>query len=158
MACAQVEGVPRTPHSKCSTPLTVTFLSGSTGLAGVPFVVGPVTDRAEHVTIYLADGTVVRTATFPAPPALESQIRFYLSMRLSVADRGGHDHTAGRPPAALACSFLTVDPPPLVDLVAAPLRGRAAGKLRTPPVWATGLDSRPTSRVKKRPRHRVVSS
>lgn len=75
LSCDQIEGVPRTEHSKPYTPHAITFLAGSS--LGVPaFVVGPVIDTADQVEIHLAGGEIIRTPAFDAPGDLGS-IRFY---------------------------------------------------------------------------------
>lgn len=78
LACAPVEGVPRTESTKQSAPLAITFLAASS--VGVPaFVLGPVIDTADEVEIHLAGGEVIRTPTFDAPDELGS-IRFYATL------------------------------------------------------------------------------
>jgi hypothetical protein len=75
LACAPVEGVPRTESTKPSAPLTITFLAANS--LGVPaYVLGPVIDAADEVEIHLAGGEVIRTPTLDAPDELGS-IRFY---------------------------------------------------------------------------------
>lgn len=78
MGCAGIEGVPRTSESKPYTPLTITFMSASSGRFPT-YIVGPVIDTATEVAIHLADGTVVRAQAFDAPDELGA-IRFYATL------------------------------------------------------------------------------
>jgi hypothetical protein len=77
LACAPVEGVPRTESTKQSAPLTITFLAASS-LGVHAYVLGPVVDTADEVEIHLAGGKVITTPTLDAPDELGS-IRFYVT-------------------------------------------------------------------------------
>lgn len=75
LSCDQIEGVPRTKESKPYAPHAITFLAGSS--LGFPaYVVGPVVDSADEVSIHFGSGATIRTPTFDAPDELGS-IRFY---------------------------------------------------------------------------------
>ena len=93
LACAPIVGVPGAARSKSGPPLTITFAAAG----APPHVYGPVTARAVRVAAYFAGGTVVRTGTFAAPPALGASVRFYAAQlrknaaptKLVGLDRGG---------------------------------------------------------------------
>jgi hypothetical protein len=76
MACAAVTGVPRTPETKASPDMTITFLSGAAGSELPAYIAGPVTESASEVEIRLASGAVLRVPTFAAPASL-GHVRFY---------------------------------------------------------------------------------
>lgn len=87
MACAQIEGVPRTSESKPYTPPAITYMAAASGRLPA-HIVGPVIDTADEVEIHLADGEVVRTTTFEAPEEFGS-IRFYATRLPQVPSRVG---------------------------------------------------------------------
>jgi hypothetical protein len=77
LACGRIDGVPRTPESKPSTPVAMTYMASSSERLPA-HIVGPVIETAEEVEVHLADGQVLRAATFEAPDELGS-IRFYVA-------------------------------------------------------------------------------
>jgi hypothetical protein len=81
LSCGSVAGVPRTPAA-IPNSLMITFLAGAIGGVekneqAVPYAVGPVSEVAVQVDIYLRDGEVVHTPAFGAPEELGVPIRFY---------------------------------------------------------------------------------
>jgi hypothetical protein len=96
MACTWIPGVPRGPNSMPDSPVRISALRGTLGpqTQDTAYIVGPVSDKAEQVEIYLSDGQVVRTPTFAAPKELGSSIRFYATQLPSSAlepNPGGAD-------------------------------------------------------------------
>jgi hypothetical protein len=90
LSCAPVVGVSRTPETKSSPDLTITFTAGSSTSFSA-YVVGPVVDSAETVEIDYGKGHSLRVATFPAPKSV-GQLRFYAA---PVDVGGGPDKVVG---------------------------------------------------------------
>jgi hypothetical protein len=79
LSCARIYGVPtQTPSTQGPLPLDITYLMNGRTNDLPPYIAGPVVGTASNVVIYFADGEVVRTPTFEAPPSLGS-VRFYAS-------------------------------------------------------------------------------
>jgi hypothetical protein len=76
MGCGTFAGIARTPETKASPDMTITFLSGSASKKLPAYIAGPVIDKASAVEIRFASGNVLRVPTFAAPEPL-SHIRFY---------------------------------------------------------------------------------
>ena len=76
LACAPLEGVPSTGETKDTKPLGIMFVEVTGEL---PYIAGPVVERATEVVARFAGGLIVRTPTFAAPDSLGSAIRFYAS-------------------------------------------------------------------------------
>lgn len=76
MGCGTFAGIARTPETKASPDMTITFLSGSASKELPAYIAGPVIDKASAVEIRFASGDVLRVPTFAAPEPL-SHIRFY---------------------------------------------------------------------------------
>jgi hypothetical protein len=78
MGCGPFIGVPRTPDTKATADMSITYLSGSASEVLPAYIAGPVIEQAMTVEIRFSDGTTLRTPTYPAPSPLE-HIRFYAS-------------------------------------------------------------------------------
>jgi hypothetical protein len=76
MSCGVFAGVPRTPETKASRDMTITFLSGGASPQLPAYIAGPVIDQATTVKIQFGNGDVLRVPTFAAPESL-GHIRFY---------------------------------------------------------------------------------
>ena len=85
MGCAAFAGIPRTPETKASPDMTITYLSGSASAELPAYIAGPVIENASTVEIRFANGDVLRVPTFAAPEPL-SHIRFYITP-LPAADQ-----------------------------------------------------------------------
>lgn len=86
--CAPFQGVPATPESNPSKPLGITYLQISRDSSRPQFpqsVSGPVVEPATEVVLTFADGSVIRTPTFAAPPDLGAAVRFY-AVQLPTVD------------------------------------------------------------------------
>lgn len=98
LGCGSVAGVPRTPAATPSSAM-ITVLTGAVGgieknEQAVPYAVGPVSDVAVQIGIYLRDGEVVHTPAFGAPEELGAPIHFYAtqlppSALPSTSEEGG---------------------------------------------------------------------
>lgn len=76
MGCGTFAGIARTPETKVSPDMTITYLSGGASNELPAYIAGPVIENASAVEIRFADGNVMRVPTFAAPEPL-SHIRFY---------------------------------------------------------------------------------
>jgi hypothetical protein len=76
MSCGTFAGVSRTPETKASPDMTITFLSGGASPQLPAYIAGPVIDQATTVEIRFGNGDVLRVPTFAAPESL-GHIRFY---------------------------------------------------------------------------------
>ena len=85
MGCAVFAGIPRTPETKASPDMTITYLSGATSTELPAYIAGPVIEKASTVAIRFANGDILRVPTFAAPEPL-SHIRFYITP-LPAADQ-----------------------------------------------------------------------
>jgi hypothetical protein len=76
LACGPFVGIARTPATKASPDMTITYLTGS-GSGGLPaYIAGPVIGTASAVEIRFGNGDVLRVPTFTGPASLEG-VRFY---------------------------------------------------------------------------------
>lgn len=114
LACASLQGVPTTPETKPSAPLGITYLQSS-GLSGAMqfplFVSGPVVERAAEVVLTFADGSVVRTPTFPAPSRLGAALRFYAVQLPDLASQPRLVKAAGVDAGGRVVACLVSSPP-----------------------------------------------
>ena len=78
MSCAPQIGVARTPETKASPDMTITFLTSSAGDRLPGYIVGPVVEDAATVVIRLDAGTALRVPTFGGPSSV-GHVRFYAS-------------------------------------------------------------------------------
>ena len=85
MGCGTFAGIARTPETKASPDMTITYLSGGASNELPAYIAGPVIENASAVEIRFADGNVMRVPTFAAPEPL-SHIRFYATP-ISAADQ-----------------------------------------------------------------------
>jgi hypothetical protein len=85
MGCGTFAGIARTPETKASPDMTITYLSGGASNELPAYIAGPVIENASAVEIRFADGNVMRVPTFTAPEPL-SHIRFYATP-ISAADQ-----------------------------------------------------------------------
>ena len=76
MGCGPFVGVARTPESKASDDMTITFLAGGGSERLPAHIVGPVIEEASSVEIRFGDGDVLRVPTFAGPESLP-HVRFY---------------------------------------------------------------------------------
>jgi len=76
MSCGPFAGVSRTPETKASPDMTITFLSGGASPQLPAYIAGPVIDEAATVQIRFGNGEVVRIPTFAGPESL-GNVRFY---------------------------------------------------------------------------------
>jgi hypothetical protein len=77
LACAAVVGVARTPETKDSPDLAITYMHSGGDNGGLPaYIVGPVIESAATVVIRFQNGQQLRVPTFPAPAPLD-RLRFY---------------------------------------------------------------------------------
>jgi hypothetical protein len=76
MGCGTFAGIARTPETKASPDMTITYLSGAASNNLPAYIAGPVIEKASTVEIHFANGDVMRVPTFTAPEPL-SHIRFY---------------------------------------------------------------------------------
>ena len=76
MGCGTFTGIARTPETKTSPDMTITYLSGSASNELPAYIAGPVIEKASTVEIRFANGDVTRVPTFTAPEPL-SHVRFY---------------------------------------------------------------------------------
>jgi hypothetical protein len=76
MGCAPFAGVSRTPETKASPDMTITFLSGGASPHLPAYIAGPVIEQATTVEIRFGNGDVVRVPTFTGPESL-GHVRFY---------------------------------------------------------------------------------
>lgn len=76
MSCGPFAGTARTPETKASSDMTITYLSGSATAELPAYIAGPVIDKASIVEIRFGSGDVLRVPTFTAPEPFE-HIRFY---------------------------------------------------------------------------------
>lgn len=100
MSCAPFVGVPRTPTTKDTPDLRITYL-GASATAKLPaYIVGAVVDDATEVDIGFADGRVLHVPTSTGPPPLE-HVRFYATP-LGASSSGSQDSGVSLRPAWLA--------------------------------------------------------
>ena len=85
MGCGTFAGIPRTPETKASPDMTITYLSGAASNQLPAYIAGPVIEKASTVAIRLANGDLLRVPTFAAPEPL-SHVRFYVTS-LPAADQ-----------------------------------------------------------------------
>jgi hypothetical protein len=85
MGCGTFTGISRTPETKATPDMTITYLSGAASNKLPAYIAGPVIENASAVEVRFADGNVMRVPTFAAPEPL-SHIRFYASP-ISAADQ-----------------------------------------------------------------------
>ena len=78
MGCGPFAGIPRTPETKASSDMTITYLSSGASKQLPAYIAGPVIEQASTVAIRFANGDVLRVPTFAAPEPL-SRIRFYVT-------------------------------------------------------------------------------
>jgi hypothetical protein len=76
MSCGPFAGVARTPETKASADMSITYLSGGATAQLPAYIVGPVVDKAATVEIRFRDGEVLRVPTFAGTGAL-GRVRFY---------------------------------------------------------------------------------
>lgn len=76
MGCGPFAGISRTPETKASPDMTITFLSGGASPELPAYIAGPVIDRATTVEIRFGTGKVLRVPTFTGPESLD-HVRFY---------------------------------------------------------------------------------
>jgi hypothetical protein len=76
MGCGTFAGVARTPETKASPNMTITYLSGAASTQLPAYIAGPVIGKATTVEIRFANGDVVRVPTFLGPEPL-AHVRFY---------------------------------------------------------------------------------
>jgi hypothetical protein len=124
--------------------ITITYMAGSlvatNGHGSVRYVVGPVVNKATEVVITLANGTVMRTATFSGPTALGlTTTRFYaVSVPTKSSSTEPHALCAQR-----VAAFASTRPAKLVGLDA---NGRTVAELtvpRQPPGFAQAFCAPP---------------
>lgn len=75
LACGTFAGIARTPETKESPNMTITFLIGSSEKLPT-YIAGPVIGKASAVEIRFGSGEVLRVPTFAGPEPLQ-HIRFY---------------------------------------------------------------------------------
>lgn len=100
MSCAPFVGVPRTPNTKHTPDLRITYLSASATAKLPAYIVGAVIDGATQVDIGFADGRVLRVPTSIGPPPLQ-HVRFYATP-LAASSSGSQDPGVSLRPAWLA--------------------------------------------------------
>ncbi|HEV7642291.1 MAG TPA: hypothetical protein VGO39_15630 [Gaiellaceae bacterium] len=76
LSCGPFAGGSRTPETKASPDMTITFLSGGGSPELPAYIAGPVIDKATTVEIRLGNGEVLRVPTFAGPESL-GHVRFY---------------------------------------------------------------------------------
>jgi hypothetical protein len=76
LGCGPFVGVARTPESKASPDMTITFLAGDATEKLPAHIVGPVIEEASVVEVRFGDGDVLRVPTFAGPEPLQ-RVRFY---------------------------------------------------------------------------------
>jgi hypothetical protein len=76
MSCGPLAGVSRTPETKGSADMTITYLSGGASKELPAYIAGPVIDNALTVDVHFGNGQILRLPTFAGPPPLE-HVRFY---------------------------------------------------------------------------------
>jgi hypothetical protein len=76
LGCGPFVGVARTPESKASPDMTITFLAGDATEKLPAYIVGPVIEEASVVEVRFGDGDVLRVPTFAGPEPLQ-HVRFY---------------------------------------------------------------------------------
>jgi hypothetical protein len=76
MGCGPFAGISRTPETKASPDMTITFLSGGASPELPAYIAGPVIDKATMVEIRFGTGQVLRVPTFAGPESL-GHVRFY---------------------------------------------------------------------------------
>jgi hypothetical protein len=76
LSCGPFAGVSRTPDTKASPDMTITFLSGGASPELPAYIAGPVIDEAATVEIRFGNGEVLRVPTFAGPESL-GHVRFY---------------------------------------------------------------------------------
>jgi hypothetical protein len=76
MGCGPFAGISRTPETKASPDMTITFLSGGASPELPAYIAGPVIDKATMVEIRFGTGQVLRAPTFAGPESL-GPVRFY---------------------------------------------------------------------------------
>jgi hypothetical protein len=132
--------VPGSSVATANGPRTIRimYLSGSlvatNGHGPVRYIVGPVVNEVTEVVITLADGTVMRTATFTAPTALGLAARFYAASMPASTSTEPHARCAQR-----VAVFASTRPTKLIGLDA---NGHTVAELtvpRQPPGLAQAL-------------------
>jgi len=93
LGCAAFVGVKRTPESKRSADMSITYLASGGSPTFPAYIVGPVIGTATVVEVRLGDGSSLQTETFAAPPSLAG-IRFY-AMQLPGQNQTRPDWVAG---------------------------------------------------------------
>lgn len=76
LSCGSFVGVARTPESKASPDMTITFLAGGGSEKLPAYIAGAVIEKAALVEIRLADGDALRVPTVAGREPLQ-HIRFY---------------------------------------------------------------------------------
>ena len=76
LGCGAFAGIARTPETKASPAMTITYLSGSASKELPAYIAGPVIGKASAVEIRFGNGDVLRVPTFAGPEPLQ-HIRFY---------------------------------------------------------------------------------
>ena len=76
LGCGPFAGIARTPETKASPDMTITYLSGSGSKQLPAYIAGPVIGTASAVEIHFGNGEVLRVPTFAGPEPLH-HIRFY---------------------------------------------------------------------------------
>jgi hypothetical protein len=89
MGCGPFAGISRTPETKSSPDMTITFLSGGASADLPAYIVGPVIAKATTVEIRFGNGEVLRVPTFAGPESL-GHVRFYaMQLPAGVKDTPG---------------------------------------------------------------------
>lgn len=76
LSCGPFVGVARTPESKGSPDMTITFLAGDATEKLPAYIAGPVIEEASVVEVRFGGGDVLRVPTFAGPEPLQ-HVRFY---------------------------------------------------------------------------------
>lgn len=76
LGCGPFVGVVRTPDSKASPDMAITFLAGAATEKLPAYIVGPVIEEASVVEVRFGDGDVLRVPTSAGPEPLH-HVRFY---------------------------------------------------------------------------------
>jgi hypothetical protein len=85
LSCGPFAGGSRTPDTKASPDMTITFLSGGGSSALPAYIAGPVIDQATTVEIRFGSGEVLRVPTFAGPESL-GRVRFYATQLPAGSD------------------------------------------------------------------------
>jgi hypothetical protein len=89
MGCGAFAGISRTPETKSSPGMTITYLSGGASPELPAYIAGPVIDKATTVEIRFGNGEVLRVPTFAGPESL-GHVRFYATqLPAAVKDTPG---------------------------------------------------------------------